>query len=136
MTAIAEVSTPPPDVNGNGARAYSCDQCGDSFERPQGLGVHRARKHGIRSTANAGTPRVTKVAPAKRAPRPKLDAKSVRRALDDDYDPWLVVVGHLDENGAKASTVVLSTENDARQVRDLLAELGHKPNVFRLADGR
>lgn len=90
----------------------------------------------IKRAAKPGRPK-KKAAPAKRPGRPKLDRRSVQRTLEDDYDPWLLVVGRLDDtNGAKATTVVLSTENDARQVAELLGTLGHKSHVFRLADGR
>jgi hypothetical protein len=138
--ATAEVTPlrpPPADVEHEAEPGgHVCPDCGRTFTE-HGLSVHRARMH-----KNAKPPSApTRKAPAAKATqakttRPKLDTKSVSKTLEDDYDPWLVVVGHLDADGAKASTVVLSTESDARQVSDLVTALGHRPRVFRLADGR
>lgn len=56
-------------------------------------------------------------------------------AAQDEYDPWLIVVGRATEDGPRASAVVLSTSGDAEQVAVLLRELGHRPLTYRVADG-
>jgi hypothetical protein len=143
--------TPPPDdPTPSSTKRYTCDDCGAGpFVTPQAVGSHRRYTHGagLKKQADQAPAPKPKAKPkratenAARVPRkarPKLDTRTVRRALarEDDYDPWLLVVGRLDADHAKATTCVLSTENDARQVAELLDTLGHKPHVFRLADGR
>lgn len=61
----------------------------------------------------------------------------MRSALEepgDDYDPFVVLVGHVQGGGPQVSALVLSTSADAEQTVALLTTLGHKAWRFRLAD--
>lgn len=111
---------------------HPCPDCGRTFGTVHALGVHRGRTHKAAGATPAPVAQPTSVAPR---PRPKLDTATVKASMDD-YDPWLIVVGHLDEGEPSADTVVLSTEHDARQVAALLSRLGNKPLVFRARDGQ
>jgi hypothetical protein len=112
-----------PRPSANGIKPYPCPEpgCLATFATPQGLGPHRAKTHGYRN-------------PPKAKPRkPKLSTKSVRASLDD-YDPWVVIVGLVDDDGIHAETVVLAGDHECQQVAHMLERLGHKCHVFRLAD--
>lgn len=125
ITQPIPLRTPPDETapaSPNGALA--CPDCDKTFERPQGLGSHRSRAHGYRTN---GTPK---------PPRPKIDTAPVHNTPDDETDPWLLVVAHATDDTMRASSIVLSTEHDAREVAQLLSTLGQRSFVFRLADAR
>jgi RNA polymerase sigma factor (sigma-70 family) len=121
-----------PSMNGHHAvepKGIACPECGQEFEKPQAVGVHRAKKHGYRRDPSA--PSVTKPKP----PAPRLDTKSVRESLDD-YDPWVLVIGVVSDEGMQSESAVLASENEARQVARLFERIGHKSFVFRLAEAK
>lgn len=113
----------PPSQNGH--KMLLCPECGKEFGSNQAMGVHRARSHGYRVSKGEK--------PA--APRPKLNTKSVRESLDD-FDPWVLVVGIVTDDGMRAESVVLPGESEVRQVAKLLDKIGQKAHVFRLADAK
>jgi hypothetical protein len=61
------------------ATAYVCPECGRSFSRPQALGAHRSRAHGVAGTSrSAASQKPTEAAPATSA-RAKVPASSQTR---------------------------------------------------------
>lgn len=107
------------------------DGCDRTFGTEHALTIHAARAH---KDAKAQTPPQR---PAKRAP--KLDTAAVRATLEepgDDYDPWVVLVGHVIDGVPTVSALVLSTSADAEQVTKVLTTLGHKAWRLRLADAQ
>jgi RNA polymerase sigma factor (sigma-70 family) len=134
-----EVEAEIPTTNGHmphvpveaPAAKFVCPECGRKFSRAQALGRHR-NAHGVKGK--------TAKAPVRNpdSGRPKLDTTTIKADLydaADDYDPWALIVGHANDDGPRAETVVLSTKEDADQVASMLAALGHKAWRFRLADG-
>lgn len=124
---------------GSRTASFTCDECGHTAKNAAGLSIHKGRSHGAAKVAPTREPkRVNGHRATDRPERPKLDATTIKADLydaQDDYDPWLVVVGASDESGPKIETAVVSTKVDAEQVAALLTALGHQPRRFRLADG-
>jgi hypothetical protein len=124
------VPSSPEPASSNGV-GHACPECGRSFAAASGLGRHRSTAHGV-----AGKSRAIARNGARPPARPKLDTASVEQVVaDDGYDPWVLVVGDVDHGSPTARAAILSTRGDVDQVAALLVGLGHRPFVFRVADG-
>lgn len=135
--------------------AHTCDDCGRDFPTGAALGGHR--KVHRKGQTTAAPDRETLIAKREKRienrdsgirkgerprdiprDRPRLDADSVRASLDpgDDYDPWVILVGHATDDGPTAEAAIVSTKGDADQVTRLLDTLGVKVWTFRLGDAQ
>lgn len=133
MTDLVPVQVSPAEP----PTTHSCPDCGQNgFKTPQAVGAHRRYSHGRKVGPKTPVPGQRSMDHESRT-KPKLDAKSIKASLydEDDYDPWLVLVGTADDDGPKIETAIVSTKVDAEQVAALLTALGHSPRRFRLADG-
>lgn len=118
-----------------GDKLFPCPECTANgkpwgAKSKAGLGRHRRIAHGVigktskQSLGQQGRPKAD------------LGAESVRHSLDD-YDPHAVVVGIASKDGPMvAETAVMPDRHYAKQVAQLLAKLGHKSHIFRIADGK